>query len=650
MSANRGLLFVLALTPGILPWASLLARLSNREIVYLRRDRRLDGEAGAKRIRRAGARALSFEDCHDPERGYYYGDTPGIATAVADRLTATACFRRTLALYGDIPDHGKKLDIVLRSYVDQDCFDLTHVLAWYTGQREPGPAWVLAPMGGIRRRYLAASGVAVRPCPGSSLLGLLGIAGALLSPLRALLPSRRGSAQAAPAGPPPELPGLIRNPADFPASVLYFPHQTVSYGRLFFKDQFYSPDPDSPYHAARILHVETAPLAARHVTPDLAAFHRERDIHHAVLPMPTGGRRLRIGAIALVEVLRRAGLSALAGSTAIAAFLVQCRARWRFRLFDEALGAFPAARVALIGYEILAPKLLYLALDARGIRTAASQERFHAPIFFDNWNFILDTYFTGSRTISGIVNASRFKHAAHAVAVGQVRTDLLAEFRANLRRSEVVPESRGYDRMAVVFDPPGVTDPDAARLMYVANTRSNIAFFRDIANLAERFPRTLFVIRSKDTRWMETEPYRDTVAMIDARPNLLVSRDYQSAAMQYRIAALADLVIAKYTSIGDECMGLGIPVLYHDYTPVLPTGASSVWDYGGIPVFVHDFGTLVERTRAALDRGHYLEPGQVERLSVLVNDGIADGKVRQRIRSYLDGMLTETKASPAAAP
>jgi hypothetical protein len=635
---SRGVLFVADLTPARLAWARLLSRFSGRRIIYLRRDIRLDGERGQQLLDRAKARAFSFEDCSNPDNGYYYGDKPGIATSVADRLAASACFRRCLPLYGEIPDHEPRLRVVLRSYVDQDCFDLTHMLAWLTGQDQPGPAWVLTPMGFIRREYLRASGLDIRPCPGSLMLGFGRLVAGLLSqPAKRFHPGRRPQPDT--AGKPGTLPGLVRNPADFAAKVLFFPHQTVRYGGLFFKDQFYNPDPDSPFHPSQILHVELGALRQNQVSDELVDYHLAHDIHYTILPMPSGRRRLLSGLRALAEVTRHSGASLLAGQLGLTAFLIQCRARWQFRQYSATLSAFPAARVALIGYEILTPKLLYLALDAHGIRTVASQERFHAPVFYDNWNFILDTYLTGSRTISDIVSRSRFKQAGHCVPVGQVRTDLLVDCRRRYSRSEVAPEARSFDKLAVVFDPPGFIDPDVARMMYVANRHSNHVFFREIIALAVRFPDTLFILRSKDIKWTTIDAYGGIVKEIGATPNLRISRDYRTPAMQYRLAAVADLVIAKYTSIGDECLGMGIPVIFHDYTPILPSSAHHTYDYGGIPVFVHDFETLVRRAETVLERGHYLEPDKVTRLAELVNDGIADGRVRERIRRHLDGML-----------
>ena len=73
-------------------------------------------------------------------------------------------------------------------------------------------------------------------------------------------------------------------------------------------------------------------------------------------------------------------------------------------------------------------------------------------------------------------------------------------------------------------------------------------------------------------------------------------------------------------------MALEIPVIFHDYTPIMPSFAHRTFDYGGIPVFVHDHNALMARISLSLENGHYLTPNQVSDSVMIVNNQIADGK------------------------
>ena len=48
--------------------------------------------------------------------------------------------------------------------------------------------------------------------------------------------------------------------------------------------------------------------------------------------------------------------------------------------------------------------------------------------------------------------------------------------------------------------------------------------------------------------------------------NIVISNNYKEANYAYKLCANADLLIAKHTSIGDECLANEIPVLFHEYT------------------------------------------------------------------------------------
>ena len=48
--------------------------------------------------------------------------------------------------------------------------------------------------------------------------------------------------------------------------------------------------------------------------------------------------------------------------------------------------------------------------------------------------------------------------------------------------------------------------------------------------------------------------------------NIIISNNYKESYYSYKLCANADLIIAKHTSIADECLSNEIPVLFHEYT------------------------------------------------------------------------------------
>ena len=46
----------------------------------------------------------------------------------------------------------------------------------------------------------------------------------------------------------------------------------------------------------------------------------------------------------------------------------------------------------------------------------------------------------------------------------------------------------------------------------------------------------------------------------------MISNNYEEFRYSYKLCANADLIIAKHTSLADECLAKGIPVIFHEYT------------------------------------------------------------------------------------
>ena len=64
---------------------------------------------------------------------------------------------------------------------------------------------------------------------------------------------------------------------------------------------------------------------------------------------------------------------------------------------------------------------------------------------------------------------------------------------------------------------------------------------------------------------MHSENMTKIKEKMDKIDNIIIDREYEKSERSYDLAVISDLILAKYTSIGDECLALGIPVIFHDY-------------------------------------------------------------------------------------
>jgi len=105
--------------------------------------------------------------------------------------------------------------------------------------------------------------------------------------------------------------------------------------------------------------------------------------------------------------------------------------------------------------------------------------------------------------------------------------------------------------------------------------------------------------------------------------------------------ASADLVIAKYTSLVDECLAVGIPSIIHDYTPIAAGTSRPVVPYLPARLFVQHDQELEASVQWAMhsdgeDFRTWWEPHRRR-----VFGDLNDGHVRQRARQAMQSMLDE---------
>ena len=79
----------------------------------------------------------------------------------------------------------------------------------------------------------------------------------------------------------------------------------------------------------------------------------------------------------------------------------------------------------------------------------------------------------------------------------------------------------------------------------------------------------------------------------------LISNNYKSF-YAYKLCANADLVIAKHTSLADECLTKEIPVLFHEYTHNLTKMVSVIFNYSSSELMCSNFEELLERSKSLL--------------------------------------------------
>jgi hypothetical protein len=361
----------------------------------------------------------------------------------------------------------------------------------------------------------------------------------------------------------PDFPARAQAPID--AEVLLFPHKGIS-GMLYERDQYYSDELDSPFSRKRICHVELADV----LPPpgpwrsEVLEGYRIAGIAPYVLNISAPLVDPRQWLKAFISG-RRAGLGLL-GS------LILEVARRRVEQGVAALLVFSNARLALLGYEYLFPVWLAYALQARAVRVVAAQERFFHCLL-PGWPVIIDDYFVHGEAAQQRLASNEFACIARTYPAGDVRTEWLT----NPLSYERFPG--GYNHLTLVLDWHSTPDLAADRQLHTCSWANNKLFYRDVLHLAARFPKCFFLVRGKNADWLDIPDFEDIRREMKAIPNIAVSVDYSQQRIAYALASKADSIIARFTSLGDQALAVGKPVLVHDISANGGPLVSSVLSY-----------------------------------------------------------------------
>lgn len=408
--------------------------------------------------------------------------------------------------------------------------------------------------------------------------------------------------------------------------VLFFPHWGLSYGNLYRKDHFYSDDPSSPLHPDNICHIETDagvpatsglkgsaenPCFVRPMGFAAKLLHAKNFIQHAwrvkrdVLP-----------------ILRPGNLGFLIAILRIYAQVQHFRAELR---------DFTSAEVALIGYDVLFPKALAIALEMQDIKSVACEERtLNADV---GLSLIADTFLCSAPYFIERYKRNRSAVVDTFLPVGMARVDYLVQAMGTrpVKKSPSGAANNGR-KLVIALDYHSFRNPEENRWAFVSNWRANRQFLEDILRLARATPDSDFVLRGKNVDWMDLPAFQDIVEQVNQASNVTVNRDYAEYNVSYKLCAQADLVICRYTSLGMECLAAGIPVLFFDYLPNSQRLISEIFDFEGSDCLVLRYEDLETQASRILQSGGVNRP-EDEEIRDRMFGGLNDGKARARILS-----------------
>ena len=132
------------------------------------------------------------------------------------------------------------------------------------------------------------------------------------------------------------------------------------------------------------------------------------------------------------------------------------------------------------------------------------------------------------------------------------------------------------------------------------NWSSQINFFEDLIKLSQYLVNTFAILRFKKLDWTANAYFKNILNKINNSENITISSNYKEAFYSYKLCAHADLVIAKATSIADECLSKKIPVLFHEYTHNMKKIVLDIPNYLPSELMCYNFEDLYQKSKSIL--------------------------------------------------
>jgi hypothetical protein len=232
-------------------------------------------------------------------------------------------------------------------------------------------------------------------------------------------------------------------------------------------------------------------------------------------------------------------------------------------------------------------------------------------------------------------------HVDRFIPVGQYRSDNLVSAKTSpLPREIENAKARGL-RIVTALGFHSHTEWQDSQRDVLLNWKAHQQFLDDMIQLSKDILGIFIILRYKDVDWLSAPVFADTVRKIQSMDTIAISTDYSKSFVSYDLCAHSDLVIAKHTSLADECLSVGIPVLFHDYTHNTERLLADSYDYLPAEIMCFNYPDLLKRAKIVLGVKPNPMTGGYEFLQNEIFGGLGDGRVSGRIHTYVENMLSE---------
>jgi hypothetical protein len=348
--------------------------------------------------------------------------------------------------------------------------------------------------------------------------------------------------------------------------IIFFPHDGIMYGNFYIFDHYYSADINSPFSASNILHFS---LSDEPNNKNTIQYYKKNKIPFSPwknIPAFTITEQLTFMFLFVYKYFAKAFKE-----IDLYLFLVLLYSYFKTKIYIKRLGSIPKLKIVLVGYDIQFPRELALACKITGVKTVAVQER-----MFSAWwtsPMIIENYLVMGKNASQILEKRFHNLIENKYEIGPIR--LSNYFEVSPKNKKLTKPIQNYKWRVLALDFHSSPDYYDNGRSLIANWRNNYKFYQDILKLCSFFPQAYFMIKGKNFDFVNNPYFSDIVVNIEKSPNCKLIKNYEEWT-PVKVVSSTDITVALHTSLGDEILALGKPVIFYDYFRF----PSELLDYG----------------------------------------------------------------------
>ena len=252
----------------------------------------------------------------------------------------------------------------------------------------------------------------------------------------------------------------------------------------------------------------------------------------------------------------------------------------------------------------------------------------------------VDTYYTASQHASNVIKKSKYYDIKNNIPIGQYRSDYISFYKKQNFPKEISKAKENGKKIVVFL---GHHSSNYWFDSYIAVSTSwsaQINFLEDVIRFSKNLNNAIVILRYKDLIWTTNIYFKDILNKINNCENIIISTHQNESFYAYKLCANADLIVAKHTSIADECLSHEIPVLFYDYTHNMKGITSDAFDYLSSGLVCYNFEELLEKSKSLLFDSSSKLKDEITKLNKTIYYVKEKGNIKNKIIGNLEKLVS----------